>query len=261
VTPTVVVETKFGPLQLTITSGDYVRVRHGDDTPFTVRGKQYQVSVGVRVPAFELAEHNSINKCGDFSAYPVVAPTIKAAIEAACIDAVRGYVTEHPDVLTTAAYERAREEWTRATRELSELLDQVQVKRDQVAALKAAMEAATPGPIKAVRIWLQRAEGPVRDCTEHTFEGSDVWGQAQARLSTWSGTAPDGGSVDKTDFVVTYADGTEYAGMFGLKRDDVDLPGHMRRFLLHKVANPGAFGVEATDNARAFMAEYEIGPA
>ncbi len=144
------VETKYGPLELFVASGSYVRVRHVDGAPFTVRSKEYQVSVGVRVPQFELAEHASVNRRGDFSAFPVVAPTIKAAILSTCVDVVREYVTAHPEEMAAAGYERAREEYARADGDLTALLEQVEAKRAHVAELKAAMDAAAPaGPIRA----------------------------------------------------------------------------------------------------------------
>ena len=59
--------------------------------------------------------------------------------------------------------------------------------------------------IKAIKIWLHRAEGKEDFAT---VEGEDVWFEAQNVLRRWGRTAPKpGGGYDKTDFKVTFEDG------------------------------------------------------
>jgi len=157
--PSARVETQFGPLELVITSGSHVYVRNYGDEPFTVRGKEYRVSVGVTVPAYELTEGRSgINKRGDFSTYPVVAPTILAAIQVACTEAVRKYCTAHPDVLGRAEYEDARDDHARARSEVTALEEQLTAKRAEMDAHRVRMEAWAPREATAAR-----ADTPVTD--------------------------------------------------------------------------------------------------
>lgn len=90
---------------------------------------------------------------------------------------------------------------------------------------------------KVKEIWLNRAEGPHEECgkprTVHTFD------EANAVLREWALTAPAEGGYDKTDFKITFDDGSEalrevYQGRYDLKHHTVerpDLAKHVRDFL------------------------------
>lgn len=150
--PSARVETQFGPLELVVTSGSHVHVHNAGDEPFTVRGKEYRVSVSVNVPAYELREDRSgINKRGDYSAYPVVAPTILKAIQEACTGAVREYCTAHPEVMGRAEYEQARGDHARARSEVTALEEQLTAKRAEMWEHHARMVAWAPREATATR--------------------------------------------------------------------------------------------------------------
>jgi hypothetical protein len=119
---------------------------------------------------------------------------------------------------------------------------------------------ATDPKLPAVRISLKRAEGPTSMCTERTFDGENPWADAQAQLSYWALTAPRDGTVDKTDFVVFYTDGTQYDGRFGLKFDDTDLPAHMSGHIAHLLTHPEVYSRYVDlDEVVTFSSRYEIG--
>ncbi len=116
--------------------------------------------------------------------------------------------------------------------------------------------------VRAVSIWLNRAEGPRAECGEVTSEGPDVWAWADAQLATWSRTAPDRGfGYDKCDFKVTYADGSTYDGRYDIERGvRPDLAAHMKDHFAHVLANPRVHEPYINlDHARTFLATYEIG--
>lgn len=81
--------------------------------------------------------------------------------------------------------------------------------------------------IRPVSISITRAEGPARLCRTRTFK---VWANASAALLADSHTYPEGGSYDKHDLVVTFADGEIYKGRLDCKRDgsDCDVARHVR---------------------------------
>ena len=88
--------------------------------------------------------------------------------------------------------------------------------------------------IKAVSIWLNRAEGPTDECGQVEFSDVNVWQRADMMLRAWSETAPQDGRYHKTDFKVTYADGETYTGRLDMKHWSVQVPsvaGHMRSFV------------------------------
>lgn len=76
---------------------------------------------------------------------------------------------------------------------------------------------------KAVKIELERAEGPAEACCKVVFEGLGCWDKATAQLRAWSATAPKMG-YDKCDFIVTYDDGNTYDGRYDNYR--LDNPSH-----------------------------------
>lgn len=67
-------------------------------------------------------------------------------------------------------------------------------------------------------IVLERAEGPTALCGKPRRVASFT--EADAILREWAKTAPQGGGYDKTDFVVTFANGETYTGRYDLVRDD-----------------------------------------
>lgn len=88
--------------------------------------------------------------------------------------------------------------------------------------------------IKAVKIWLNRAEGPTSECGEITFENVNVWERADKMLATWCETSPKDGSYDKVDFTVIFEDGEDYRGRLDLKHWSIQSPSvakHMVSFL------------------------------
>lgn len=71
---------------------------------------------------------------------------------------------------------------------------------------------------EAVRIRINRVEGPQQKIDLRREPGVDIWRTADAMLSAWSLTAPKkGGGYDKCDFVITWEDGEEYVGRFDLQ--------------------------------------------
>ena len=97
--------------------------------------------------------------------------------------------------------------------------------------------------IKAVKITIDRAEGPTKLCGPKTFEGADVWEQAQRCIDNHCMTAPDKGGYDKTDFKVIFADGEEYDGRIDLahptyeKRDISNLADHIAQHCLFHIGH------------------------
>lgn len=121
-------------------------------------------------------------------------------------------------------------------------------------------DQTTKKPATSIR--LNRAEGCSTSLAHEGVEfiGPNPWSEARAQLQMWAFTAPRDGSVDKTDFTVTYADGETYDGVFGLTFTDTDLPGHMRRFLEHLLEHPDVYGRDVDmDDVTTFLREYEIG--
>lgn len=69
---------------------------------------------------------------------------------------------------------------------------------------------------KAIKIEIERVEGKKSECGRHTVT---TWTAANTLLNQMSHTAPECGGYDKTDFKVTFDDGSEYAGRVDLSRD------------------------------------------
>jgi hypothetical protein len=71
-------------------------------------------------------------------------------------------------------------------------------------------------PVKSV--WLNRAEGPIRETGARTVDSLSA---ADAQLKRWAHSAPKkGGGYDKTDFRIEWADGETYEGRYDLQRED-----------------------------------------
>jgi hypothetical protein len=87
---------------------------------------------------------------------------------------------------------------------------------------------------KATEIWINRAEGPVKDCVAVTLTEEKLWKQADDLLKRWSDTAPQNGCYDKCDFKVTFEDGELYEGRFDMKHWSVELP-DLEDHILHFV--------------------------
>lgn len=90
--------------------------------------------------------------------------------------------------------------------------------------------ATTPVPtIHAIRIDIDRAEGPTSMCVSHHFEGLTCWEDANRWLQSqrWSFSG-----CDKHDFMVTFEDGETYSGRLDCSSNggDCDVAGHIREF-------------------------------
>lgn len=90
--------------------------------------------------------------------------------------------------------------------------------------------------VKVSKVWVNRAEGPIDQCRDYTFEGPDALQQAQRQMFKWGTTVSPGGGYDKCDFVVTFEDGEMYSGRYdlkgdGLADDGLTIAGQIRRML------------------------------
>lgn len=122
--------------------------------------------------------------------------------------------------------------------------------------------ATSPTPARAVRITLHRAEGPVGSTDSPCeFAGDNPWVAALGQLRLWSFTAPDDGSVYKTDFTVVYDDGFEYTGCFGLTSTDTDLAAHIRSNVNYLLEHRDMFDFVDFHALEKFRTGYEIGRA
>jgi hypothetical protein len=94
------------------------------------------------------------------------------------------------------------------------------------------MNTEQTGKIKAVSIWLNRAEGPTDECGQVEFQDVNVWQRADMMLRAWSETSPkDDTAYNKIKFKVTYADGETYIGRIAMRHWSVQVPsvaGQMR---------------------------------
>lgn len=78
-------------------------------------------------------------------------------------------------------------------------------------------------------------EGPTGETLPPPFKN---WEDANAQLSRWRWFAPNDGSYYKTDFTVTFSDGSEYSGRIDLERNQyITLQSHMRQHLAF-ILNP-----------------------
>ena len=87
------------------------------------------------------------------------------------------------------------------------------------------------GKIKATRITLDRAEGPVALCVKRELTGQHVFAQADRVLAQWWKTAPHLG-YHKVDFTIHYEDGEVYQGRYDLGEDHLALGRHIHDFCL-----------------------------
>lgn len=132
--------------------------------------------------------------------------------------------------------------------------------------------------LKAVRITIDRAEGPCALCTgPKTFRGSEVWIQARDYLHGQAHTFPANGGYDKHDFEIEWEDGRKYEGRLDCQsatKSDPDLdvalhvkrhlefyaglwcPSHMTKEQYEDYLN--RMKVERSD-AQAFLGHYQIG--
>lgn len=97
------------------------------------------------------------------------------------------------------------------------------------------MNTEQTGKIKAVSIWLNRAEGPTDECGQVEFQDVNVWQRADMMLRAWSETSPkDDTAYNKIKFKVTYADGETYIGRIAMRHWSVQVPsvaGQMRKIV------------------------------
>lgn len=116
-------------------------------------------------------------------------------------------------------------------------------------------------PMQSIRI--TRAEGPTDLCGKPVEVSS--WEAASRELAKIAETAPDSGGYDKTDFLVTFADGGQYEGRADVQRGHTagyDLREHMRAFLAWQLKADGYARQGEAESARKFLDTYELdGPA
>lgn len=118
--------------------------------------------------------------------------------------------------------------------------------------------------IKAVKITIDRVEGPSHLCRTDTFEGANVWEQAQRCIDKHCETI--NGGYDKTDFKVWFADGSEpYEGRLDLynptypKRDTSNLPDHIAQHCLFYIGvwRPSHMTIEKYQSILAGYRKYD----
>lgn len=84
-------------------------------------------------------------------------------------------------------------------------------------------------PCGALSITITRGEGPTELCgIPHTVAS---FAEAEALLTEWADTVRPGGSCDKVDFSITWADGTGYAGTYELKHHATERPSLARHMV------------------------------
>jgi len=120
--------------------------------------------------------------------------------------------------------------------------------------------------IQAVKIIIDRAEGPCELCGPKTFEGENVWQKAQTHIDDICQTAPKSG-YDKTDFKVIFADGEDYEGRIDLShpskenRDVPDLANHIAQHVFFDTGNwcPGHLTNEQYVAYLALISREDLG--
>ncbi len=133
--------------------------------------------------------------------------------------------------------------------------------------------------IKAIKIEMERAEGPKNLCKGKEAFTQNPWMDANAWLIANSSTAPKSGGYDKCDFYVHFEDGYVYEGRIDIKHYTCEkvetVAGHIRQFFgfyLHDKAyrpshltdrqwedwgkNPTR--IENSKGMAEFLEEYEI---
>lgn len=93
-----------------------------------------------------------------------------------------------------------------------------------------------PAKSRAVRIRIDRAEGPSHLCRTHEFTGPNCWSQATAFLWRQSDTFPSKGGYDKHDVTIEWEDGETCVVRMDCQHHscqspDLDVTEHVRRFL------------------------------
>lgn len=82
--------------------------------------------------------------------------------------------------------------------------------------------------IKVVKVDLERVEGRIDERFAASFSSVEA---AERLLALWARTAPDDGTYDRTDFLVTFEDGETYGGRIDLQRqheEGYSILGHIR---------------------------------
>lgn len=131
-------------------------------------------------------------------------------------------------------------------------LHKEQQRKEKAAAKKAQAQAAaapaetidTPQEVATntqkvavTQITVTRAEGPSNSCGKP--ETAATFDDANLILARWSNTAPRSGGYDKCDFVIVFADDSEYSGTYDLKHWGVQAPnlaGHVQGLALFYTA-------------------------
>lgn len=87
--------------------------------------------------------------------------------------------------------------------------------------------------LRATKIKINRAEGRVHECGEHTFTGPACWEMAELHLMVAARTAPRAGGYNKCDIEIRFeGDGepVDYATRYYLKHPDT---GEFRTLAYH----------------------------
>ncbi|CAG9229846.1 hypothetical protein PSP6_540001 [Paraburkholderia tropica] len=109
-----------------------------------------------------------------------------------------------------------------------------QASAEIAAPIEAAQEVAeTTQKIAVTKITVTRGEGPSDTCRKP--ETVATYDEANSILWRWSNTAPKNGGYDKCDFVIVFADGSEYRGRYDLKHwsdETANLAGHVQGLAL-----------------------------
>jgi hypothetical protein len=82
--------------------------------------------------------------------------------------------------------------------------------------------AANTQKVAVTKITVTRAEGPSHSCGKP--ETATTYDDANLILARWSSTAPRSGGYDKCDFVIVFADDSEYSGTYDLKHWGAQTP-------------------------------------
>jgi len=106
---------------------------------------------------------------------------------------------------------------------------------------KAKLSRIPKEKIQAVKIELERKEGVL---DKAVVEAPNVWVKANQILARWARTAPPGRAYDRTDFIITFADGEKYKGKYEINRMDMtraSLDAHVQKFVKTMAGkyNPG----------------------
>ena len=139
------IETKFGPVFLSIVQGDYVYVDgQGNGKFITVAGKKYTIALRLHCydgKTWELGKnkygqtHESVSSgvWQSFKAFERMPPSYEKKAVAEIIEKVSAYLAAHPFQLAQGAYADANNNLAREEQKLAELEEQLAEQRKKVA--------------------------------------------------------------------------------------------------------------------------------